>query len=170
MRGYFVTFYSPGTLFAETSTLAIESWDIKTAVGLSANIRERYDAKPYGFRFETHLVAEPVPDGEGGLLDVRPRKVAESGMHFLGGHLVTYDEVLARNDPKEEILRSNMRGQWPIVCVNDNSWRTVVQFQEADVLLNAQGDVVARGNDPTYVEYRKLHGEQELAKLGGGYA
>ena len=161
MRKHKVTFYSPGTFMSESSSFDIDSWDTAKAVEMSEKIIERYNAKPYGFVFTTILVHEDVPDGEGGFLHVESKKVKESGIHFLGGRLETYTEVVNRNDPKEEILRSNMRGneQW-IVCINTNSFRSTMPFDEEDCIVDAQGKVVERGNDPKYIAYRA----EQLAK------
>ena len=161
MRKHQVRFYSPGTLFSESSVHDIDSWDTAKAVEMAERILERYNAKPYGFVFETLLVADDVPDGEGGTLRVESKRVAQSGVHFLGGKLETYDDVVARNDDKENILRSNMRGneQW-IVCINTNSWRSTMPFDEQDCIVDASGKIVERGNDPKYVAYRA----EQLAK------
>jgi len=134
---------------------------------MSETIRERYNAKPYGFVFETLVTAEDVPDGEGGTLRVEPKRVARSGVHFLGGRLETYTEVVERNDPKEEILRSNMRGneQW-IVCINTNSYRSTLPFDEEDYIVDAQGKIVERGNDPKHVAYRAEQLAKRKAELG----
>ena len=61
-RKHYVTFLSPGTLFPEETTKSIPSWHISPACKMARGITERYDAKPYGFYFETCLVAEPVDD------------------------------------------------------------------------------------------------------------
>lgn len=161
MRKHQVTFYSPGTLFSESSSHDIESWDTAKAVEMAEKILERYNAKPYGFVFETLIVAKDIPDGEGGTLRVESKRVEKSGVHFLGGRLETYDEVVARNDEKESILRSNMRGneQW-IVCINTNSFRSTMPFDEEDCIVDAKGVVVERGNDPKYIAYRA----EQLAK------
>lgn len=161
MRKHQVTFYSPGTLFSESSIYDIDSWDTAKAVELAEKVMERYNAKPYGFVFETVIVAEDVPDGEGGTLKVQSKLVKKSGIHFLGGRLETYDDVLDRNDKKEEILRSNMRGNemW-IVCVNDNSWRSTIPFDEKDCIVDARGMVIEHGSNPKYVTYRA----EQLAK------
>jgi hypothetical protein len=156
MRKHQVVFCSPGTFTSEVSAKDIESWDTKKAVKMAKNITERHGAKPYGFYFETLLVSPDVPDGEGGMLKVQPKVVEKSGVHFLGGELQTYDDVLKRNDSKEEILRSNMRynDMW-IVCVNTNSYRSTMPFEEKDALVDDQGNIVARGNDKKHVSYRK---------------
>lgn len=156
MRKHQVVFCSPGTLFSEMSAKDIDSWDTKQAVKMAKDITERHGAKPYGFYFETLLFSPDVPDGEGGMLKVQPKVVEKSGVHFLGGQLQTYDDVLKRNDSKEEILRSNMRynDMW-IVCVNTNSYRSTMPFEEKDALVDDQGNIVARGNDKEHVSYRK---------------
>ncbi len=125
MRKHQVTFYSPGTFVSESSTLNIDSWDTVKAVEMSEKITARYNARPYGFVFSTLIVADDIPDGEGGTLKVEPKEVERSGIHFLGGRLETYSDVVTRNDDKESILRSNMRNNesW-VICINDNSLLT----------------------------------------------
>lgn len=161
MRKHQVTFYSPGTFVPESTTLDIESWDTAKAVEMSEKIVARYNARPYCFVFTTDIVADDVSDGEGGTLKVQPKEVARSGFHFLGGRLETYDDVVARNDDKENILRSNMRNNehW-VVCINDNSYRTTVPFEEDSCIVNARGLIVQRGDDPKLVAYRA----EQLAK------
>ena len=153
MKVYRVRFYSPGTFFAEESSREIDSWDTAKACEIANGIKERYEARPYAFRFETYLTSKPVPDGEGGMLDVQPKRVEESGLHFLGGMLRTYDEVV-RDEP-DSILASNMRGNgyW-IVCVNTNSFISTIPFDETDVVVDASGAFVERGDSPERVAYR----------------
>jgi len=155
-RKHFVVFYSPGTFIAEISERPISEWDCAEAVRLSKDILERYNAKPYAFRFETRIVHEPIDDGEGGKLKVQSKTVKTSdGFYYLGGELENYDQVCKRNAPNEEILRSNMRcnDNW-IVVVNNNSWKSVQPFREQDMIVDDNGQVIARGSDPTLVEYR----------------
>lgn len=167
MRKHEVTFYSPGTLFSESSTFDIDDWDTAKAVKMSKKVTERYGAKPYAFTFTTVLTGKDVSDGEGGTLKVQPKEVEKSGMHFLGGKLETYDDVVARNKPEEDILRSNMRGNgmW-IVCINTNSYRSTLPFSEKDFVVDESGVIVERGNDKKHVAYRKKQDKKRKAESG----
>ena len=166
MRRHRVTFYSPGTFVSELSELPIDSWDTKTAVEMSKSIIERYNARPFAFVFSTVVTVDPVPDGEGGTLDVLPREVERSGYYFLGGRIESYSDVLARNDPKESILRSNMRGNgmW-FVVVNDNSFRSTMPFDKKDCVVDANGVVVERGDSLWRVAYRILMDQDRKAEF-----
>jgi len=115
MQKHFVTFFSPGTFVAETSTKEIPSWDVDLAVAMSTDIRERHGARPYGFRFTTRARAEGELDS---------KVVATSPMHYIGGKVETREEVEARNDPAEDILRSNMR-----INRYDRIWRSTAGYQ-----------------------------------------
>lgn len=127
---HFVTFRSPGTFFAEETEKPIESWDIPTAVAMAATITERYNAKPYGFVFTTRSRDDN---------DLDSHETARSGMHFIGAKLVTLAEVEARNNPKDAILLSNMRGNGYSAVVepdaNNTGWRWCQPFNEGDILL-----------------------------------
>lgn len=156
-RQEFVTFYSPGTLFSEMSQKPIAERDVKLAVQMAETIRERYNARPYGFTFETRIVADDVPDGEGGELKVESKRVARSGTYFLGGKLETLDEVAERNDPKESILLGNMENDDShIVCVTTNGYRSAHPFTEDDFVVNAVGEITERGDNPKHVSYREM--------------
>ncbi len=49
----------------------------------------------------------------------------------------TLADVEARNDPKEDILRSNMRrNDWGRIIVNDNSYRSTRPLDKDDVVLD----------------------------------
>jgi hypothetical protein len=127
MRKHFVVFFSPGTLFAEQTEKPIESWDVDKAVKLAKSIKERYDARPYGFQFITKARSAK---------DLDSKVIERSGMYFLGGKVETIQEIEARNDPKEEILRSNMRSNgFDKVVVNDNSWRWTQPLGKNDKVL-----------------------------------
>lgn len=155
-RSQFVVFTSPGTFFSKQSSRLVGSWDLSEAVKLSKDIKERYGARPYTFHFETRVVSEPIDDGEGGKLEVQPKTVETSGQHFLGGKVYSYDEVCARNDPKEDILRSNMlcNSYW-FVVENRNSYKSVQPFNSDDVVVDDSGRIVERGNSAERDEYRK---------------
>ena len=128
MIRHFLIFYSPGTFVAETTKVPIDSWDVDTAVRIASSIKERYGARPYAFRFSTR---------ERTNTDLDSRQVAISPYYFLGGRVETLVEIEARNDPNEEILRSNMRNNgYARVLVNDNSWRWTQPLNDDDVVLD----------------------------------
>lgn len=156
MRKHYVTFMSPGSFFSESAIKPIAEWSPRLAVEMAETILERYNAKPYGFYFTTRLSAAPVSDGEGGSLNVEEKEIARSGPHFLGGKLRTLDEVVAENNTKEDILRSNMRcnGCW-IVIENTNSWKSTMPFEESAVVVDARGEIVERGDAPKHIAYRE---------------
>jgi hypothetical protein len=53
--------------------------------------------------------------------------------------MTTLAEVERDNDPKEDILRGNMRGnKIDRVITNDNSYRFTGEFNEGDVLLDVK--------------------------------
>jgi len=155
MKKHFVTFYSPGTFFAESSRREIAEWDPALAVAMAKDVVERHGARPYGFRFSTDVVRDPVPDGEGGTLRVEGRQVADSPMHFLGGEVVTYDQVEARKDRKLDILLSNMRGNgWPLVIEVRNGYLSTLPFAVTDLIVDATGAIVTTGHDDRWTTYR----------------
>lgn len=128
MKKHFVTFYSPGTFTSETTTKPIDSWDVNQAMEMAHGITERYGATPYAFRFTTRSRGDA---------DLDSKKSAESPLYHLGGKVETLAEVEARNDPKEDILRSNMRcNGYDRIVVNDNSWRSVQPLGKTDVILD----------------------------------
>ncbi len=157
MRKHKVTFLSPGTFVSEQTTRTVDAWDTTKAAKMAASIEERYGSKPFGFYFTTDLVGEDVPDGEGGMLKTQPKEVARSGMYFLGGELLTYEDIVARDDKDEKILRRNMlSNDYPVVIVNTNSWRVTLPFEKKDALLDDTGNVVVQGDAPEWMEHRLL--------------
>ena len=125
---FFVTFLSPGTLFSEPSTQEVEKWDIHAAVERAHTIVARHGATPYAFYFTTRgRNAE----------DLDSREMDRSCQYFLGGQIETLADVEARNDPNEDILRSNMRGNGiKRVIVNTNSFKSIMPFGDDDILLD----------------------------------
>lgn len=128
MQQHFVTFYSPGTMVAETSAQPIGGWDADEAIRLAGEISERHGARPYGFRFTTRAREDDELDS---------RVVATSPMHYFGVKVETLAEVESRNDPKEKILRDNMRcNGWDRIVTTTSGWRWT-QPLGADDLVHA---------------------------------
>lgn len=128
VQKHFVTFYSPGTFMSETTSRPIDSWDIERAKEMAHDVVERYGATPYGFQFSTRARDDD---------DLDSKQSAESPFYHLGGKVETLAEVEKRNDPKEDILRSNMRcNGYDRIVVNDNSWRSVRPLGKTDVILD----------------------------------
>ena len=121
---HFVTFLSPGTFVSETTTKEIDSWSVDLAMRMARDIKERHGATPYGFRFETK-----ASDGW------EPRTVKSSGIYYLGGTLLTIDDVPDTDEIKT--LRWNMKNNdIETVIENTNSWKVTMPFNKSkDVLL-----------------------------------
>jgi hypothetical protein len=125
---HFIRFFSPGTFMAETSELPIEKWDTNLAMKIARTVKERYGAVPYGFVFFTKARSDK---------DLDSKEVKTSNMYFLGGKVETLEEVEKRNDPKEEILRSNMRcNKYDKIIINTNSWKWTQPLGKKDVVLD----------------------------------
>lgn len=125
---HFVTFYSPGTFVAETSTYPVDSWDIEIAKDLAKQVTERYNATPYAFRFSTKARGEQ---------DLDSKEIDHSNLYFLGGKIETVADVESRNDPSESILLSNMKSNgWDRIVVNTNSWKWIQPLHEGDAVLD----------------------------------
>jgi hypothetical protein len=130
MKKHFVIFYSPGTFVAEQDQQKIDSWDIYKAVEMSKKIKQRYGATPYGFQFITRGRKDNELDS---------KVIKESKMYYLGGKVLTLQDVIDRKDPEDRILISNMKGnKWDRVIVNDNSWRITQPLKEGDTVLGAE--------------------------------
>lgn len=128
MEKHFVTFYSPGTLMSEVLVKPIDAWDVEAATEMARSIMERHGATPYGFRFTTRSRGDD---------DLDSKVSKTSPTYFLGGRIETLEEVEARDDPNEKILRFNMRSNgWSRIVVNDNSWRVTQPLEDGDVVLD----------------------------------
>ena len=122
---HFVTFYSPGTFTAEQTTKEIPSWDVDLAVAMMTDIHERHGARPYGFRFTTR---KRGPD------DFESKQTHQSAFHYVGGKVETLEEVIARNDPAERILRENMKmNDWDRIWTTSHGYRWTQPFQPNDI-------------------------------------
>lgn len=128
MKQHFVTFFSPGTFVNEETTKPIDSWDVKKATKMAADVLERYNATPFGFQFTTR---------ERGENDLDSHVAKRSPMYYLGGQVMTVEQVEAQKDPNNKILIQNMRSNnIERVLVNDNSWRWVAALNPGDVVLD----------------------------------
>lgn len=134
MKAHFVTFYSPGSFVAEESTKPIESWDVEAAQKMAQGIEERHGAIPYGFRFTTRSRG---PD------DLDSKESARSPFYWLPHCKVeTIDEVAARDDPSESILRTNMRcNGWKRVITTTKGWKWTQPLGDGDVVLASSSEV-----------------------------
>lgn len=127
MEKHFVHFFSPGTFCAEETVREIPSWDIELAKDMAKTVTERYNATPFGFQFVTRCR---------GPRDFDSKETKRSCMFYLGGKIETYAEVVARNDPSEQILRDNMRiNKIDRILINTNSWKYTAQLKSTDVVL-----------------------------------
>jgi hypothetical protein len=128
MEQHFVTFYSPGTFCSEETTQPIDSWDVDKACEMAHDVVERHAARPYAFAFSTR--------GRGPN-DLDSKETARSATYYLGGSVRTAAEVLAGTDPKEDILRSNVRcNGYKRIITNNNSWQFVGAIMDNDVVLD----------------------------------
>ena len=128
MQKHFVIFFSSCTFITEQTQKPIDNWDKEKAVEMSRRITERYGAKPYGFCFTTR---------ERKFTELDSREIKRSNMYYLGGDVLTLKELKAKNDPRNQILISNMEcnGHNSIV-VNNNSWQWIQPLNDDDEVLN----------------------------------
>lgn len=147
----FCTFISPGTMFAETSRYEVEKADIKAALAIlkEQDIKERHGAKPHSFRFEDGNGKPLAQDGDG------------YHIHFITGRVFTRDEIdevfPAKDDNRatdNRILHSNMESE-PVAIYNTNSFGFTGLFGERDCVVDLNGNITRRGNDPDLVKCRK---------------
>ena len=128
MHQHFVTYLSPGTMFPETTSRTVSSWDVERAAGAARGNKERHSATPYGFYFTTRARNEDELDS---------REVARSPVYYLGGTIETLAEIESRADPRDEIILSNMRANgWDKILVNTNSYKTCLPLEPKDVVLD----------------------------------
>lgn len=127
MTQHFVTFYSPGTFVAETTTKPIDTWDVDQAVAMSKGICERYNARPYGFQFSTRTRTNQ---------DLGGKETTRSPMYYLDCAVETLEEIKARQNPKDRILIRNMESNgWDRVVSPRTGWKWVRPLRDGDVVL-----------------------------------
>lgn len=127
MKKHFVTFMSPGTFVSETTTKEVQHWGIEKAVKMADSIKERHGATPYGFYFTTR---------ERKANEFDSKQINRSPTHYLGGKILTLQEVENRNNPDDKILISNMRNNgFDKVIENTNSWKVVQPLHKDDIVL-----------------------------------
>ena len=124
---HFVTFYSPGTFVYEHTTKEIKSWDVDLAVKMSKKIKERYDAIPIFFQFSTR---------SRGKNDLDSKETKRSKRYYINCKVKTYQQIVERNDPNEEILRSNMRiNKFDRIASPITGWKAAYPLEKGDVVL-----------------------------------
>lgn len=131
VKAHFVHFLSPGTFFAECTSRPIAKWDVQVAVKLSRFVKERYNAKPYGFYFTTRTR---------GPKDLDSKEKARSGTYYISGKILTLAQVKAMKDPKNDILIRNMEGnRWDrIVMSSAGGWRWTQPLHKNDVVIEEE--------------------------------
>jgi hypothetical protein len=129
VEAHFVTFFSPGTFVAEQTTKEIPSWDVDLAVAMAGDIRERHNARAYGFQFTTRARKADELDSS---------EIDRSPMYYLGGKVETLDEIKDRDLESERILRSNMEcNNWDRVWTSTEGWRWTQPLRPNDIVIAA---------------------------------
>ncbi len=124
---HYVEYASPGTFFNEVSRKEIASWNIAEAVKMLKTIKERYGATPYGFRF---LTRSRGPD------DLDATETASSPFHFYNCRVLTYHDIVSRNDPNDRILLSNMESNnWTRIAEPREGWKGAYPIRDKDIVL-----------------------------------
>lgn len=141
---YYATFYSPGTLFSESSTVKVNSLDLIEVLKKAKSISERHGAKPYGFVLEEREEGSVVKDGE--TYKLEPKTKWESGMHFITGTVMTLKDI--PNTPENSTLRSNMKSNnYAAVVENRNSYKITMPFEKKDVVIDWSGNILDKGKN-----------------------
>ena len=128
MEKNFVKYLSPGSFVSEETIKPIDSWDVKTAIEMAREIKERHGATPYGFVFITKSRTDEELDSS--ITETSP-------MHYLGGKVYTLQEIKERKNRNDEILIRNMEcNGWDCVIENNNSYKYTAIFKDNDILLD----------------------------------
>ena len=122
----FVTFYSPGTFQAEMTTMPISSWDEEEAIEMSKSIVERYDARPYGFRFTTRGREDDELDS---------RELARSGMYYINGVVKTLEELEAKPKGNSTLISNMKNNKWDKVVETASPYKWTSPFNNGDKIV-----------------------------------
>ena len=127
MKKRYVTFYSPGTMVAETTRREVASWNVDKALKMMEGIKERHGATPYGFCFTTM---------KRGLRDFTPREVDRSGMYYINCKVQTLEEMEKTHNPAESTLLQNMKTNgWDKIVTTNSGWAWSQQLKDTDIVL-----------------------------------
>jgi len=130
IKQHYVTFFSPGTFMAETTTKRISRWNIKEAVEMSHHITERYNSHPYCFKFSTRGRTEDEIDS---------RELKTSKRFYLGGTVLSLKEIKNRGLEKDRILMSNMEDNgWDKIVESCTPWKWCQPLYKGDVVLDME--------------------------------
>jgi hypothetical protein len=135
MLKHYVDFYqSTGMPQPERTRKPIPRWDTELAMEMARELAgDDLKSFPYGFRFLTKKLSKGNLKG----------KVTESsGMYYIGGRIVTHEEISTRDDPKDVLLSKNMRlmGVSKIVEVDNAGGRVRVPHDERDQMIQFAGE------------------------------
>ena len=127
MKKHFVTFFSPGTLVAETTELEIEDWYQGVAMDMAHDVTERHGATPYAFQFSTRERSDDELDS---------RVTRKSGLYFLGGKIQSLEEVKADPDSTPTLISNMESNGYRRVVTNTNSYKWTQPLGDDDVVLD----------------------------------
>lgn len=127
IRQNFVTFVSPGYMFAEKSSMQIDTWNVNKAIQMSYRITESYGAKPYAFYFTMRGRRED---------ELNSREIARSGVYYIRARIETLEQMKIRNDPGDEILINNMGyNHWDRVVRGESPYAWAEPLEDGDTVL-----------------------------------
>lgn len=144
-----VEFKSPGTFFHESTVKPIETWDTAVAAQMAKTIVERHGAVPFGFVFHEVLVADDIPDGEGGFMPVQAKTVRSSSMHYLGGTIMGFSDL----DNKYGLTTAQLNmlsNNYPTVIVVHNGYKSTHPFHNEDFIVDPDTGIARRMSKDTY--------------------
>lgn len=130
MEKKFIVFYSPGTFVAEENTVPCASYDISEACKQAQNITQRYQAKPYGFRFITRSRSDN---------ELGSKETDHSPMYYIDGKVESIEEIEAEHNPDRRILVSNMKiNGWSHVVTTMSPYRWTQPLYAGDCVVDSK--------------------------------